>query len=246
MPPLRQTDEARDRPEAETSYLRSLRRARHVYGRGRVYPTSSTKRRWTCSGACSRWSSAARTGSPVAGRADSRAASCAEFRIGTARLVEACVDCIEQCGDLLRHMPAAVFAGCDGGNSSIGAHVRHVVDRYQCFFNGLDSACIDYDDRRRGTAVETEVAAAAAAIAEARNRLAGLDPESRPGTVLVRELVHLQRRARQRRKHPRPRTHGLGHPQHSSPSPSSPCSPAARASPVPENLGKAPSTIAAE
>ena len=185
----------------------------------------------------------------MAGRADSRAASCAascaEFRIGTARLVEACVDCIEQCGDLLRHMPAAVFAGCDSGNSSIGAHVRHVVDRYQCFFNGLDSACIDYDDRRRGTAVETEVAAAAAAIAEARNRLAGLDPESRPGTVLVRELVHYNGEPASvestlDRELMGLVTHSIHH--------LAIIAMLARSQgfPVPENLGKAPSTIAAE
>ena len=34
-----------------------------------------------------------------------------------------------------------------------GAHLRHVLDFYQCFLNGVGSSHIDYDSRRRDEAV---------------------------------------------------------------------------------------------
>ena len=38
--------------------------------------------------------------------------------------------------------------------SSIGGHLRHILDIFQCIFNGLDSKIIDLTDRKRGTIVE--------------------------------------------------------------------------------------------
>jgi hypothetical protein len=35
-----------------------------------------------------------------------------------------------------------------------GAHLRHVLEFYQCFLDGMDSSHIDYDTRRRDESVE--------------------------------------------------------------------------------------------
>ena len=35
-----------------------------------------------------------------------------------------------------------------------GAHLRHVLEFYQCFMDGLESSHIDYDGRRRDEAIE--------------------------------------------------------------------------------------------
>ncbi|MCH8257765.1 MAG: hypothetical protein IIA75_07705 [Proteobacteria bacterium] len=44
----------------------------------------------------------------------------------------------------------------DKSASSIGKHIRHIIDHYNCFFKHLAQAYIDYDDRTRENAVETK------------------------------------------------------------------------------------------
>ncbi len=108
------------------------------------------------------------------------------------RLIEGCLRCIGQCGELLDRLPPEAYArpGADGA-SSIGAHVRHLLDRFHCFFAGLDGACVDYDERRRDPAVETAPDAARSALAAAARRLERLDLAAvgrKP--MAVRETAH--------------------------------------------------------
>lgn len=42
-----------------------------------------------------------------------------------------------------------------GQKSGIGSHLRHVLDHYQCFLNGLEEGQVDYDLRLRLEQVET-------------------------------------------------------------------------------------------
>ncbi len=53
--------------------------------------------------------------------------------------------------------------------SSIGAHCRHIIEFYQCFFQGLTLSAIDYDRRQRDLRIEYS------------------------RTVAIEELEHLQR-----------------------------------------------------
>lgn len=39
-------------------------------------------------------------------------------------------------------------------SSAIGGHVRHVLEFYECFFEGIGSGRIDYDSRRRDPMIE--------------------------------------------------------------------------------------------
>jgi len=45
-----------------------------------------------------------------------------------------------------------------------GAHLRHILEFYRCFLEGLDRSHIDYDARRRDEAIEYSRDAASAAI----------------------------------------------------------------------------------
>jgi hypothetical protein len=45
-----------------------------------------------------------------------------------------------------------------------GAHIRHIVEFYECFLDGLESAHIDYDGRKRDLTIETDRRAALARI----------------------------------------------------------------------------------
>ena len=40
--------------------------------------------------------------------------------------------------------------------SSIGAHYRHILDHYHCFFAGLANGAVDYDSRNRNPRVESD------------------------------------------------------------------------------------------
>jgi hypothetical protein len=48
----------------------------------------------------------------------------------------------------------------------VGAHLRHILDFYHCFFAGLPLARIDYDNRTRDELVEHNRQAAAARISD--------------------------------------------------------------------------------
>ena len=41
-------------------------------------------------------------------------------------------------------------------NETIGKHVRHIIDFYLCFINGIKNKFIDYDKRERNTKVEND------------------------------------------------------------------------------------------
>lgn len=46
-------------------------------------------------------------------------------------------------------------------NSSAGGHIRHVIEHYQSFLEGLGSGEIDYEKRARDTRLETDAGLAA-------------------------------------------------------------------------------------
>jgi uncharacterized damage-inducible protein DinB len=46
----------------------------------------------------------------------------------------------------------------------VGAHLRHIIEFYQCFLNGIANSHIDYDARRRDESIERSRKAAASAI----------------------------------------------------------------------------------
>jgi uncharacterized damage-inducible protein DinB len=68
--------------------------------------------------------------------------------------------------------------------SSIGGHVRHCLDHVAALLTGIDSGTLDYDRRQRGTAIETDRAAALDALRILRGRLDEL-----PADVLDRPIT---------------------------------------------------------
>lgn len=65
--------------------------------------------------------------------------------------------------------------------SSVGAHYRHILDHYHCFFAGLDNGHIDYDKRSRDERIENDAAFCLQtidAVLDQLQRLHGADPRS--------------------------------------------------------------------
>lgn len=59
--------------------------------------------------------------------------------------------------------------------SSIGQHVRHILDFYRCLHKNLANALVDYADRERNPQLETDPAYAAQVFREELATLAQLD-----------------------------------------------------------------------
>ena len=108
------------------------------------------------------------------------------------QLVDGCRHCNTQCDLLLKLITTEDFVNNALG-SSVGAHVRHVLDRFQCFFTGIAVGHIDYDARKRDPAIETNIEAAAFALASISKRVEMLMQESPVNSVLsVQESVYHQ------------------------------------------------------
>ena len=92
-------------------------------------------------------------------------------------------------------------------DSTIGMHIRHILDYYSCYLRGLDRGLIDYDLRERNLAIETNKVSAIALTTALQQRLGHrsadvavnvktrLMPQQAPDPVsstAARELVFLQ------------------------------------------------------
>ena len=92
--------------------------------------------------------------------------------------------------------------------SSTGEHVRHLLDHYLAIKSGVESGCIDYDARSRGSEIETNKHAALALIKDTKQWLSLLSQDdlnttlqcstevavtqtlrANAGTTLARELI---------------------------------------------------------
>lgn len=76
-----------------------------------------------------------------------------------------------------------------GISGSLGAHVRHCLAHIDALLVGAGRGVIDYDNRKRGTVVETRRAAAFDAILEIEDRLRRLDASMLTRSVRVRTVI---------------------------------------------------------
>ena len=76
-----------------------------------------------------------------------------------------------QAQDLIERTSDADFTRQVKGSSSVGAQVRHVLEFYECFLDGLDTLHIDYDARKRNLAIESSRSAALAMLRAIIRRL---------------------------------------------------------------------------
>src|SRR5689334_10682343 len=81
-------------------------------------------------------------------------------------LIETNVRWLPQALRLLKRLDDAAYSTTPPGLAPhrAGAHLRHIVEFYQCFLEGLPSSHIDYDARRRDESIECDRASASAAI----------------------------------------------------------------------------------
>lgn len=59
--------------------------------------------------------------------------------------------------------------------ATIGQHVRHILECYQCFFDGISSSMVSYDNRTHDTSIEKNKQLALDQIALFRTNMIGLN-----------------------------------------------------------------------
>ena len=76
----------------------------------------------------------------------------------TRRLAEGNVAFLQQGLELILRLTDEQFSTAPPlfSRGGVGAHFRHILDHYDCFFAGCESGRIDYDRRERHQALETD------------------------------------------------------------------------------------------
>lgn len=79
---------------------------------------------------------------------------------------------------------------CELAMSPIGTHVRHIIDHLWAFQDGHKTACIDYNTRRRDTALERDPALADRAITQFLAWFNDANLDNRGLTVISEISIH--------------------------------------------------------
>ena len=83
-------------------------------------------------------------------------------------LVKENVEALSQAVDLLERLPDPLFSDNETAwfRSGVGRHMRHIMDFYTTFLEGLPTGTIDYDARQRRPDLESSRTAAASRLRE--------------------------------------------------------------------------------
>lgn len=126
---------------------------------------------------------------------------------------------------------------------SLGGHVRHCLDHFEALCRGAGTGLIDYDDRERGTVVETSRCAAAQALRSLKDRVACLGEQNLAGRVVVTSMLSADGATLQSHSSlGRELAFVLSHTVHHNALVAAMCR--TLGIPIPERFGFAPSTIA--
>lgn len=104
-------------------------------------------------------------------------------------------DAIEQLNTLIRRLDDDQYGVtvCDIAVSTLGCHVRHIIEHYQCFFEGLDKALIDYDARARDPQVECHREVAQQHLALLIEKLNAIEGQEYAGDERLQVLLQTAR-----------------------------------------------------
>ncbi|PCH61721.1 MAG: hypothetical protein COC19_04435 [SAR86 cluster bacterium] len=106
------------------------------------------------------------------------------------QLISASVHCVSQCEQLLQLVSKSDFTRTVQDGSSVGAHMRHILDRFYCFFSGLEKGCIDFDDRQRNRELEANIDYSEAALVRVSAQFSALTSlQIMTDPILIKEAV---------------------------------------------------------
>lgn len=103
----------------------------------------------------------------------------------------ALADLLRQMATVVSHLAPEEYTDSDvpGVSGSIGGHVRHCLDHVRALEIGLERGLVDYDTRRRDTAVERDREAAVLVLMSAVARLRAVSNHVLGRPLVVRSLI---------------------------------------------------------
>jgi hypothetical protein len=103
-------------------------------------------------------------------------------------LIAANIDLLQQAASLVRRTDDATFSSSPKGIEPhrVGSHLRHVLEFYDCFLDGLKASGIDYDARKHDETLEHDRQAAGLKISSIVRRLEGASSLPEYLTLAVR------------------------------------------------------------
>lgn len=104
-------------------------------------------------------------------------------------LKDACSECVDQCLEVIRSLPLAIYCDSSPVSSSIGTHMRHIIERISCVLDGRAEGLVDYDCRARERQLEANPESAGVALMTIQETLMDLGSDQQ-SELQVRESVH--------------------------------------------------------
>jgi uncharacterized damage-inducible protein DinB len=91
-------------------------------------------------------------------------------------LIDMNIRWLRQCEELLKGLPNGMLAAIPPGLDPhrAGGHIRHIVEFYECFLNGISSCHIDYDSRAHNREMEQSPSVALTRLSAVTERLSQL------------------------------------------------------------------------
>ncbi len=80
--------------------------------------------------------------------------------------IRGCVIALERCLKLLGEIDDDTFVAPSSDHGTIGAHLRHCIEYFRCFFAEATTGLVEYDARERDLALETDRDLSSVAIKE--------------------------------------------------------------------------------
>lgn len=102
--------------------------------------------------------------------------------------IAGCLDSCAQARALVSALTPEQYVRAENGHSSIGAHMRHCLDHFLCFFRGLEDEEINYDARERDAALETDPTVFHRVVDEIGKALIGLNGSDLSRQVIMRQI----------------------------------------------------------
>ena len=100
------------------------------------------------------------------------------------------LSCLAQCRSLLEIIEPEMLARTHGSSATVGTHLRHILERFQCLLTGLPARLVDYDQRPRNRRLEVDLPLLREALLALEPQLQGLDTDDLGQSLTIRESVH--------------------------------------------------------
>jgi hypothetical protein len=86
---------------------------------------------------------------------------------------------------------AETYANALPGRHSIGSHLRHAIEHFQCFFAGVGDGLVDYDSRARDESIERSADRCRGVLGEVCDHLRAMGGDTLSRPVRVRQSASL-------------------------------------------------------